>query len=233
MSLKIAPSILSADFGRLAEAVESAQAGGADWIHVDVMDGHFVPNLTIGPGVVAALRRVTDLPLDVHLMIEQPDRMIDAFIDAGADLVTVHQEACVHLHRVVERIRERGVRPGVSINPSTPAAALDEILPYVDLVLVMSVNPGFGGQRYIASSTTKIARLRRAIDERSLWGVELEVDGGVSPHTIGDVVAAGASVVVAGNAIFNDSATVTANIARLRAAATQRESGSDPALRDI
>lgn len=224
MTLKIAPSILSADFARLGDAVETARAGGADWIHVDVMDGHFVPNLTIGPGVVAALRRVTDMPLDVHLMIEQPDRMIDAFVGAGADYVTVHQEACVHLHRAVERIRERGAKPGVSINPSTPAGALAEILPYVDLVLVMSVNPGFSGQSYIPTSTAKIAELRRMIDERSLWGVELEVDGGVTPTTIGDVVAAGASVIVAGNAVFNDRASVADNIAQLRAAASDSRS---------
>jgi ribulose-phosphate 3-epimerase len=152
-------------------------------------------------------------------MIEHPDRMIDAFVDAGADIVTVHQEACVHLHRAVERIREKGARPGVSINPSTPVSALEEILPYIDLVLVMSVNPGFGGQRYIPTSTGKIAALRRMIDERSLWGVELEVDGGVAPETIGDVAAAGASVVVAGNAVFNERASVAENIARLRSAA--------------
>jgi ribulose-phosphate 3-epimerase len=219
MKLKIAPSILSADFARLGEAVELARDGGADWIHVDVMDGHFVPNLTIGAGVVAALRRNTSLPLDVHLMIEQPDRMIDAFIDAGADVLTVHQEACVHLHRAMERIRDRGARPGVSINPATNVTVLHEILPYVDLVLLMSVNPGFGGQRYIPTSTAKIAAVRRMLDERGLRGVELEVDGGVAAETIGEVVAAGASVVVAGNAVFNDAASVAENIARLRAAA--------------
>jgi ribulose-phosphate 3-epimerase len=222
MNLRIAPSILSADFARLGEAVQMAAAGGADWIHVDVMDGHFVPNLTIGPAVVAAVRRVTDLPLDVHLMIEQPERLVDAFIDAGSDLVTVHVEACVHLHRTMEHIRQRGARPGVSLNPSTPAAALTEILPYVDLVLVMSVNPGFGGQSYIPTSTAKIAELRSMLDERSLWGVELEVDGGVSAATVADVAAAGASVVVAGNAIFNEHASVADNIAQLRSAAGAR-----------
>jgi ribulose-phosphate 3-epimerase len=221
VTLKIAPSILSADFARLADAVETARAGGADWIHVDCMDGHFVPNLTIGPGVVAALRRVTDLPLDVHLMIERPEQLIDAFIDAGADYLTVHQEASVHLHRTVQRIRERGAKPGVSINPATSVNTLDEILPYVDLVLIMSVNPGFGGQRYIPTSTQKIAAVRRALDERGLWGIELEVDGGVAPDTIAEVVGAGASVVVAGNAVFNERASVADNIAQLRASAAQ------------
>jgi ribulose-phosphate 3-epimerase len=185
------------------------------------MDGHFVPNLTIGPGVVAALKRVTDLPLDVHLMIERPEQLIDAFIDAGADYLTVHQEASVHLHRTVQRIRERGAKPGVSINPATPVSTLDEILPYVDLVLIMSVNPGFGGQRYIPTSTQKIAAVRRALDERGLWGIELEVDGGVAPDTIAEVVSAGASVVVAGNAVFNERANVADNIAQLRTSAAQ------------
>jgi ribulose-phosphate 3-epimerase len=217
--MKIAPSILSADFARLADGVAEAEAAGADWIHVDVMDGHFVPNITIGVPVVAALRRVTSLPLDVHLMIDRPERYIDAFADAGADWLTVHQEASTHLHRTVERIRHREVRPGVSINPATPVAALDEILSYIDLVLVMSVNPGFGGQRFIPTSTRKIAALRRELDHRGLWPIELEVDGGIAAATIGEVAAAGATVVVAGAAVFNDSASVAANIRRLRAAA--------------
>jgi ribulose-phosphate 3-epimerase len=219
MSVRIAPSILSADFARLADGVAAAEAGGADWIHVDVMDGHFVPNITIGVPVVAALRRVTKLPLDVHLMIAHPDRFVDAFADAGADWLTVHQEADVHLHRTVERIRQRGARPGVSINPGTPVAALSEILPYVDLVLVMSVNPGFGGQRFIPTCTTKIAALRRELDERGLWPIELEVDGGITPATASEVVAAGATVLVAGAAVYNTSSSVADNIRSLRAAA--------------
>jgi ribulose-phosphate 3-epimerase len=219
VSVRLAPSILSADFAHLARDIAAVERGGADLIHVDVMDGHFVPNITIGVPVVAALRRVTQLPLDVHLMIEQPERYIDAFIDAGAGWLTVHQEASVHLHRTVERIRQLGAKTGVSINPATPAASLAEILPYVDLVLIMSVNPGFGGQKYIPTSTGKIAALRRELDERGLWPVELEVDGGVSEETAGDIVAAGATVLVAGAAIFNKSADVAENIRRLRAAA--------------
>jgi ribulose-phosphate 3-epimerase len=218
MSVRIAPSILSADFARLADAVHAAEAAGADWIHVDVMDGHFVPNMTIGPPVVAALRRVTRLPLDVHLMIEEPERLLDAFVAAGADLLTVHQEASVHLQRTVDRIRELGVRPGVSLNPATPLGTLTEILPYVDLVLIMSVNPGFGGQRFIPTSTGKIAALRRELDERDLGRIEIEVDGGIGPDTAPDVVAAGATVLVAGAAVFNADASVAHNIARLREA---------------
>jgi ribulose-phosphate 3-epimerase len=221
MTLKIAPSILSADFARLADGVAAAEEAGADWIHVDVMDGHFVPNITIGVPVVAALRRVTDLPLDVHLMIERPDRFVDAFVDAGADWLTVHQEADVHLHRTVERIRQHGAKPGVSLNPATPLSALTEILPYVDMVLVMSVNPGFGGQRFIPTSTHKIAALRAELDERGLWPIEIEVDGGISPDTAGDVVAAGATVLVAGAAVYNGSGSVAENIGRLRQAAGQ------------
>ncbi|HEX6941218.1 MAG TPA: ribulose-phosphate 3-epimerase [Longimicrobiales bacterium] len=218
MSVKIAPSILSADFARLGEAVAEAEAGGADWIHVDVMDGHFVPNLTIGPPVVKALRRATELPLDVHLMIEAPERYLEAFADAGADVLTVHQEACTHLHRTVERIRELGMRPGVAINPATPLGVLEEILPYVELVLVMTVNPGFGGQRYVATSTDKVGRLRRTLHERHLWGVELEVDGGIGPDTAAEVVEAGATVLVAGAAVYGGEGSVASNIAALRAA---------------
>ncbi|MEX0893634.1 MAG: ribulose-phosphate 3-epimerase [Gemmatimonadota bacterium] len=218
MSVKIAPSILSADFARLGEGVAAAEAAGAEWIHVDCMDGHFVPNLTIGPPVVKALRRVTELPLDVHLMIERPDALLEAFADAGADILTVHQEATVHLHRTLQRIRDLGMKAGVSINPGTPVGALDEVLPYVDLVLVMSVNPGFGGQRFIPTSTAKVAALRQALEARGIDGVELEVDGGIAPDTAPGVVAAGATALVAGAAVFGGSGDVAANLAALRAA---------------
>jgi ribulose-phosphate 3-epimerase len=216
-AVRIAPSILSADFGHLGDQIREAEEGGADWIHVDVMDGHFVPNLTIGPLIVAAARRATSLPIDVHLMIERPERYVDAFVDAGADLVTVHVEACTHLHRVVQQIRQRGARPGVTLNPATPLAAIEEILPFVDLVLVMSVNPGFGGQSYIPTATARIRRLRGMLEERGLGGVELEVDGGVTPDTAGEVAAAGASVVVAGNAVYG-AGGVAENLLRLRRA---------------
>jgi ribulose-phosphate 3-epimerase len=197
----IAPSILSADFGRLAEAVQLVEAAGADWIHVDVMDGHFVPNLTVGPPIVEALRKVTSLPLDVHLMITNPDAFIPEFIDAGADIVTVHVEACPHLHRTIQSIKERKVKAGVTLNPATSASTLEEILPEVDVVLVMSVNPGFGGQAFISSSLNKIRRIRTMMmDSRS--PASLEVDGGVSLHNAASVVNAGADVLVAGSAIF-------------------------------
>jgi ribulose-phosphate 3-epimerase len=218
-ALKIAPSILSADFTRLGEQIREAEEGGADWIHVDVMDGHFVPNITIGPLVAAAARRATRLPIDVHLMIDRPERYVDAFADAGADYVTVHVEATPHLHRTVQQIRARGAKPGVTLNPGTPVESLSEVLPYVDLVLVMSVNPGFGGQSYIPTSTAKIARIRRMLDERGLGHVELEVDGGVSPETVAEVAGAGASVVVAGSAVYNAQATVAENLRALRSAA--------------
>jgi ribulose-phosphate 3-epimerase len=222
-TFRIAPSILSADFTRLGEQIREAEEGGADWIHVDVMDGHFVPNITIGPLVAAAARRATSLPIDVHLMIEHPERYVDAFADAGADYLTVHVETCPHLHRTVQQIRERGVRPGVTLNPATPLESLVEILPSVDLVLVMSVNPGFGGQSYIPFSTDRIARVRRMLDERGLDHVELEVDGGVAPDTVRGVVEAGASVVVAGSAVYNPRGSVAENLRRLREAAGQGE----------
>ena len=216
--IKIAPSILSADFARLADAVHEAEAGGADWIHVDCMDGHFVPNLTIGAPVVKALKKETKLPLDVHLMIEKPEQLVPAFVDAGADYLTVHVEATRHLHRTIQQIRELGVKPGVSLNPATPLSCLDEILPYVDLVLVMSVNPGYGGQQFIPTSTPKVAALRRRIDEAGLWGIELEVPAADS-HFVDrppDVVEAGATVLVAGAAVFNATGTVAENIRALR-----------------
>jgi ribulose-phosphate 3-epimerase len=219
MNLKLAPSVLSADFARLADAVQQAEGAGADWIHLDVMDGHFVPNITIGPPVVAAVRRVTRLPLDVHLMIESPDRLLEAFAGAGADRITVHQEACVHLHRTVENIRELGAIPQVSLNPATPISMLEEILPYIELVLVMTVNPGFGGQRFIETSIAKIAALREGLDTLGLHHVEIEVDGGIAPATAPAVVAAGANVLVAGAAVFNAEASVADNMARLRSAA--------------
>ncbi len=223
MMTKLAPSILSADFSRLGEQVREAEQAGADWIHVDVMDGHFVPNLTIGPLVVRALRRVTSLFLDVHLMIEAPERLIPAFADAGADGITVHVETCPHLHRVIQQIRELGKKAGVALNPATPVSSLEEILPFVDLVLVMSVNPGFGGQSYIPTSTAKIARVRAMLDERDLGHVELEVDGGVKPENVAEVVAAGATVIVAGSAVFNTRASVAENIRALRAGMTRGE----------
>jgi ribulose-phosphate 3-epimerase len=221
VSMKIAPSILSSDFARLADGIAEAEAGGADWIHVDVMDGHFVPNLTIGPPVVAAIRRVTELPLDVHLMIDSPERYVDAFADAGADWLTVHQEASVHLHRTVQAIKHRGMQAGVSLNPATPASALEEILPELDMVLVMSVNPGFGGQSFIPSSTEKIRKVRRMADATGRE-LEIEVDGGIGPDTAGEVAAAGATVLVAGAAVYRGAGSVAENIAAIRDAAAGR-----------
>lgn len=212
--IKIAPSILSADFARLGEEVRAVASAGADYIHIDVMDGHFVPNLTIGPLVVEAVRKVTSLPLDVHLMIENPDRYIPDFARAGADLITVHQEAVPHLHRTVQLIKGLGKKAGVSINPATPAATLDVILDELDLVLVMTVNPGFGGQGFIESGLAKIEALRREIDRRGL-AIELEVDGGVKPDNIGRIAAAGAEVFVAGSAVFG-AADYAATIGELR-----------------
>jgi ribulose-phosphate 3-epimerase len=214
---RIAASILAADFGRLAAQVGSVEQAGADWIHIDVMDGHFVPNLSIGPVVVEAVKRVTRLPLDVHLMIEQPERYVDAFVKAGAATVGVHVEACPHLHRTVGQIREAGARASVVLNPGTPASAVKAVLGDVDQVLVMTVDPGFGGQSFIDSMIPKIAELRSWIDERGL-DVDLEVDGGISERTIGAAARAGADVFVAGTAVFGASDYAEA-IASLRRAA--------------
>jgi ribulose-phosphate 3-epimerase len=198
---RIAPSILSADFGRLAAELADIEAAGADWVHVDVMDGHFVPNITIGPLVVEAVREATRLPLDVHLMIEQPERYIGDFASAGADTIGVHVETCPHLHRSVAQIREAGARACVVLNPATPAQAIEPVLGDIDQVLVMTVNPGFGGQRFIHSMLPKIETIRGWIDDRKL-PVDLEVDGGVSNETIMAAAAAGADVFVAGTAVF-------------------------------
>lgn len=214
--VKISPSILSADFARLGEEVKAVERGGADYIHVDVMDGHFVPNITIGAPVVKALRPVTSLPLDVHLMIENPDAYIPDFADAGADIITVHQEAVPHLHRTVQLIHSLGKRAGVSLNPATPVDTLELILAEVDLVLLMTVNPGFGGQSFIPFTLEKIARMRSMI-ERSSRNIELEVDGGVKTANIAEIAKAGADVFVAGSAVFNGE-DYARNLAELRAA---------------
>jgi ribulose-phosphate 3-epimerase len=199
--IELAPSILSADFARLGEQARAAVAGGATLLHVDVMDGHFVPNITIGPPVVASLRKATDVPLDVHLMIEEPDRYLGAFADAGADWLSVHQEACRHLHRTLEQIRSRGLKAGAVLNPATALETLDEVLDIVDFVLVMSVNPGFGGQKFISGSLEKIRRLAERRAARGL-NFRIEVDGGIGLDNIAQVVRAGAEVLVAGNAVF-------------------------------
>jgi ribulose-phosphate 3-epimerase len=216
--IKIAPSILAADFSRLGQEISAAESAGADYIHIDVMDGHFVPNITIGPPVVRAVRATTGLPLDVHLMIEAPERYLADFCDAGANGLTVHVETCPHLHRTVQQIKELGCRAGVTLNPSTPVSSLEEILPYVDLVLVMSVNPGFGGQSFIEGTLRKIRRVRGMLDELGSQA-ELEVDGGIAPGTVPLVVQEGATVLVAGSAVFRSAEGIPTAMARLRAAA--------------
>ncbi len=213
----LAPSILAADFARLGEQVHEVDQAGADRIHVDVMDGHFVPNISMGPIVVQALRPVTQLPLECHLMIEEPDRYLDAFMDAGADSLLVHVEAAVNLHRTVQHIKHRGKKAGVVLNPATPVVLLEEILPDVDLVLVMTVNPGFGGQQFLASTLGKIRRVREMI-ERVKPAVELEVDGGIDPGTALQTVSAGAWVMVAGSAVFHCQEGARAGMEQLRRA---------------
>ena len=216
--IKLAASILSADFSRLGEKIQEADNAGADYIHIDIMDGHFVPNLTIGPVVVSWIRPVTKLPLDVHLMIESPENYIDDFANAGADIITVQQEACIHLHRIVQQIKGFNKKAGVAINPATPIGTLEEILPFIDLVLIMTVNPGFGAQSFIETMPRKIAAMRKLIEERRL-DIELEVDGGIHTETAPTVVAAGARVLVAGSAIFNKRESVKQAMQRLRASA--------------
>ena len=215
MRIKIAPSILSADFSRLGQQVAEATQGGADYIHVDIMDGHFVPNLTIGPLVVQAIRPCTDLPLDVHMMVTEPERFVVQFADAGADIITVHAEACAHLRRVVQQIKDAGSKAGVAISPATPVSAVEEVLPELDQVLVMTVNPGFGGQAFIDATVDKIGRMRALLHQRGL-SADLEVDGGINAETAKVAVQSGATVLVAGSAVYRDDVSVADALARIR-----------------
>ncbi|MGA2670557.1 MAG: ribulose-phosphate 3-epimerase [Dehalococcoidia bacterium] len=215
--IKLAPSILSADFARLGEQIDEVARAGADYIHIDVMDGHFVPNITIGAPVVASIRPITNLPLDVHLMIEHPERFISEFVQAGADIITVHVETCPHLRKTIRLIKELGVKAGVSLNPATPIGTIEEFIPHVDLVLVMSVNPGFGGQSFIPKTLPKIADMRKILNDRGL-SAELEVDGGINADNAPSIVKAGAGVLVAGNSIFRAKEGIGRALRRLRKA---------------
>jgi ribulose-phosphate 3-epimerase len=218
--IRIAPSLLSADFGRLADEVRAVEAAGADWIHVDVMDGRFVPNITIGPLVVEAVRKVTRLPIDAHLMIVEPERYVEAFAKAGADVISVHAEVSPHLHRTLQAIRAAGARPAVALNPSTGLEAIEYVLGDCEMVLLMTVNPGFGGQKYIEACTGKVRRLRALAEARG-QALEIQVDGGIKPETISAVATAGANVFVAGTAVFGEKDYARA-IAGLKAAAGRR-----------
>jgi len=220
--IKLAPSVLAADYARLGEQVREVAAAGADYIHVDVMDGRFVPNISVGPLVVEALRRVTDLPLDVHLMIEEPERHIEAFAQAGASILTVHPEASPHVHRLVQMIKGLGLRSGVALNPASPLALIEEVLAEVDLVLLMTVNPGWGGQAFLRSVLPKMRRLRRMLDEQGL-AAELEVDGGITAETAPLVVEAGARVLVAGSAVFQHADGVAKAMARIQESVARAE----------
>ena len=220
--IKLAPSILSADFARLGEQVAEATKAGADYIHIDVMDGHFVPNITIGVPVVASLRSCTNLPLDVHLMIEQPERYIPDFASSGANIITVHVEACPHLHQTIQLIKDLGVRAGVALNPATPLSSIKEIVPYVDLILIMSVNPGFGGQAFIPESLEKISRLRRMLDDKKL-AAEIEVDGGITIDNAPGIVEAGGRVLVAGASVFKAKEGISQAMRKIREAAKDRK----------